>query len=123
MSLFKTWEDAHIKNTLPPEWRTWGECRAWAIANGYKIEYGYKGEFTPEGCLKAMPGYKDGLDAGAVIVDEIAPDFDKYEIVGIDLAGGPDETAIAETPKPEKKGGADNARKKTNPRSRSRNSV
>lgn len=57
MSLFKMWEDAFINKKLPKEWSKWDSFRSWAIKNNYKAEYGYKGEFTPEGCLKAMPDY------------------------------------------------------------------
>ena len=57
MSLFKTWEEHYINGTLPKEWPIWEDCRTWAINNRYKMEYGYKGEFSPDGCLKAMPGY------------------------------------------------------------------
>ena len=56
-SLYKTWEESHKRKVLPPEWEKWEACRAWAIENRYKIEYGYKGEFSPQGCLKAIPGY------------------------------------------------------------------
>lgn len=61
MSLLKMWEEAYEKKILPPEWSTWEAFRAWAIMNKYKIEYGYKGEFSPQGCLKAMPDYKETL--------------------------------------------------------------
>jgi hypothetical protein len=57
MSLFKMWENAFKIGKLPDEWEKWDSFRSWAIKNNYKAEYGYKGEFTPEGCLKAMPEY------------------------------------------------------------------
>jgi hypothetical protein len=59
MSLFKMWEETKMNKKLPQEWDNWCDFRTWAIANRYKAEYGYKGEFNPEGCLKAMPGYKE----------------------------------------------------------------
>lgn len=62
-SLYKNWEEAHRKKTLPSEWKTWEACRAWAIENRYKMEYGYKGEFSPQGCLKTMPGYVEPAQA------------------------------------------------------------
>ena len=62
-SLHKTWEEAHKKKALPPEWEQWESCRAWAIENRYKMEYGYKGEFNPQGCLKAIPGYVEPTSA------------------------------------------------------------
>jgi len=104
MTLFKTWEQHYINGTLPKEWQTWGECRTWAINNRYKMEYGYKGEFTPEGCLKAMPGYKEKL-----VGDNPVDVFKEPDAV---IDG--DES---------KKGGTKNASKKTNARSRSGNSV
>ena len=58
-SLYKTWEGAQKSKALPPEWDNWEDCRAWVITNRYKMEYGYKGEFSPQGCLKAIPGYAE----------------------------------------------------------------
>jgi len=89
MTLFKMWENAYINKTLPPEWPIWEKCRTWAIINRYKAEYGYKGEFSPQGCLKAMPGYKE---------PDAAKDKSK------------------KTPQP-KEGGSINAGKKNNARS------
>lgn len=59
MTLFGMWESHYMKGTLPPEWLIWEDFRRWSIENNYKTEYGYKGEFSPQGCLKAMPGYAD----------------------------------------------------------------
>jgi hypothetical protein len=50
------WENAYKNKALPKEWTRWEDFRAWVLANQYKAEYGYKGEFTPDGCLKAIPG-------------------------------------------------------------------
>lgn len=66
-SLYKTWEEASIKKTIPSEWARWEDCRAWAIENRYKLEYGYKGEFSPQGCLKAMPGYVEPTPAAITV--------------------------------------------------------
>lgn len=55
MTARKMW-NAHRKNKLPPEWKTWAEFRAWVNANQYKAAYEYQGEFTPENLLKAIPG-------------------------------------------------------------------
>ena len=62
-SLYKTWEEGHKRKALPPEWEKWESCRAWAIENRYKMEYGYKGEFSPQGCLKVIPGYVEPAQA------------------------------------------------------------
>lgn len=62
-SLYRTWEEASKKRALPPEWDNWEDCRAWVITNRYKMEYGYKGEFSPQGCLKAIPGYVEPTPA------------------------------------------------------------
>jgi hypothetical protein len=104
MSLIKMWEEAYANKKLPEEWNKWDKFRAWAIANRYKAEYGYKGEFNPEGCLKAMPGYKEKL-----VGDNPVDVFKEPDAV---IDG--DES---------KKGGTKNASKKTNTRSRNRNSV
>ena len=104
-SLFKTWENAHSKKTLPPEWETWEACRAWAIENRYKTEYGYKGEFSPEGCLKAMPEQEETQDR-------------------VESAEAEDPVEVAAEERPvEAEKGESNARKKTKSRSRGRNSV
>lgn len=68
MSLFKMWEDAKINNKIPNEWAKWDSFRAWAIENNYKAEYGFKGAFTPEGCLKAMPGY---VEKTSITVEDV----------------------------------------------------
>ena len=68
MTLIQMWEEAKKDNKLPKEFERWDDLRAWAITNRYKAEYGYKGEFTPEGCLKAMP------------------------VIGVDLSSEPDKT-------------------------------
>ncbi len=65
VTLWGTWEEHYIKGTLPPEWQSWGDCRNWSIENNYLIEYGYIGEFSQQGCLKAMPGYKSEGEAAA----------------------------------------------------------
>lgn len=78
MSLFKTWEQHYINGTLPKEWPIWEDCRTWAINNRYKMEYGYKGEFSPEGCLKAMPGYVEPGNTEDVY------DFDKLMRMKLD---------------------------------------
>jgi hypothetical protein len=101
MTLFKTWEQHYINGTLPKEWQTWGECRTWAINNRYKMEYGYKGEFSPQGCLKAMPGYKE----------EEPPAVPKTT------------QKTVTNKKPPQKGGVKNASKKANTRSRNGDSV
>ena len=101
MSLFKMWEDAYIKGEIPKEWPIWEDFRSWAIANRYKAEYGYKGEFSPQGCAKVIPGYKEDPDL-------IIPNVTEKIVVN---------------DKPPQKGGAKNASKKTNTRSRSRNGI
>lgn len=62
-SLYKTWEEGHKGKSLPAEWEKWESCRTWAIENRYKMEYGYKGEFSPQGCLKVIPGYVEPAQA------------------------------------------------------------
>jgi len=109
MTLFKMWENAYIDKTLPPEWETWGACRAWAIENNYKIEYGYKGEFSPEGCLKAMPGY-------------VEPEETQDRVESAE-AEEPVEVAAEEMPAEAEKGEIADAGKQTKPRSRGRNRV
>ena len=100
MTLFKMWEEKYAKNKLPTEWPIWEDFRTWAINNRYKAEYGYKGEFSPQGCLKAMPDYKE----------EPVPDTKVTE-------------KIVTKNKPPQKGGVKNASKKTNTRSRSGDGV
>lgn len=114
MSLFKMWEDALKAGKLPKEWAKWDSFRAWAIKNKYKAEYGYKGEFTPEGCLKAMPDYqpseterlKQNVVSGEMTINSVRNEVElesisegdetlvEYEIIGIDLGDGPDKTGV-----------------------------
>lgn len=122
MSLFKMWEDAFVNKTLPTEWPIWEDFRTWAINNRYKSEYGYKGEFSPQGCLKAMPSYEATQDSQTDIFGESDESYEPDEEVDINFA-------IDSEKDPEKlddatkEGGSKNAGKKTNARGRSGNSV
>jgi hypothetical protein len=106
MTLFKMWENAYINKTLPPEWPIWEAFRTWAINNRYKAEYGYKGEFSPEGCLKAMPEPEETQDR-----------------VESAEAEEPVEVEVEERPAEAEKGEIADAGKQTKPRSRGRNRV
>lgn len=133
MSLFKTWEEHHKKKMLPPEWPIWEDCRTWAITNQYKSEYGYKGEFSPQGCLKAMPGYVQPDEHEKTIAQK-AEDAKKQLLsgektlkqarveFGLDPIERLDQKVTTKEESPQK-GGPQNASKKTNTRSRSGNSV
>jgi hypothetical protein len=72
MSLYELWLEARKKGILAPEWELAMNFLVWATKNGYRPKYGYKGNFTPENLLKAKPK------------------------IGIDLASGPDATAIGD---------------------------